>query len=72
MLEGRLSWCLINISSEGSGQHALFISQILACSGSLVCCVPAGGPSGSPTADPRSVLHLEPVAGLEMVTGHKT
>lgn len=29
-------------------------------------------PSGSPAADPRSVLHLEPVAGLEMVTGHKT
>lgn len=72
MLEGRLSWCLINISSEGSGQHALFISQILACSGSLVCCVPAGDPSGSPTADPRSVLHLEPVAGLEMVTGRKS
>lgn len=43
---------LINISSEGSGPHALFISQILACSSSLACCVTAGAPSGSPQLIP--------------------
>lgn len=55
---------MINISSEGSEPHAPFISQILARGGSLVCCVPAGDPSGSPTADPRSVLDLDPAAGF--------